>query len=206
MNCVPYDGLVVDHISGDTLDNRKCNLRICSKAENNRNQTLIRRNTGASKFKGVRWHKRDSVWYAGIRVNNKSVHLGSSSSAEECAGWYDMGALYYFGEFARTNFDKNTYNMQEVIQFCESRNAVFHKKGASGYWGVQKTDNKKRWVAHISIGRKSVNLGTFSTPEDAARAYDKKAFEIRGNKAKLNFPKENYIKEQQNDSTNEEAT
>lgn len=196
MNCAPYDGLIVDHISGDTLDNRKCNLRVCNKTENTRNQTLIRKNTSISKFKGVRWHKRDLIWCAGIRVDTESIYLGQYDNPLEGAKAYDMAAIYYFGDFSRTNFPKENYTIERIQEFIK-RNV--HKplpKGATGFWGVTCVSNTK-WTAHISIKNKSTYIGTFLNPEEAAKARDRKAMELYGDKAKLNFPKENYIKGEQ---------
>ena len=58
--------------------------------------------------------------------------------------------------------------------------------GKSGFKGVYK--NHKRWSASIQIDKKAHHLGTFDTPEDAARAYDKAARELYGPHAFVNFP------------------
>ena len=62
----------IDHISHDTLDNRKKNLRIVTHRQNHHN--LKRKTT--SIYPGVSWYKRDKKWQATIRIDGKSVHLG----------------------------------------------------------------------------------------------------------------------------------
>ncbi|MEK3867671.1 HNH endonuclease [Paenibacillus sp. FSL H7-0716] len=67
------DGLVVDHINHDTLDNRLVNLRVVTQSENVRNPDLKKR---ISKFPGVTWYENKGKWRAKRRVNGKSHHLG----------------------------------------------------------------------------------------------------------------------------------
>lgn len=93
--------LKTDHINGNTLDNRKSNLRICTNAENCRNQN--KSNNTTSKWKGVSWHKGTTCWQARIKINWKLIHLGIWNTEEEAAKAYDIAALKYHGEFARLN-------------------------------------------------------------------------------------------------------
>jgi hypothetical protein len=96
------DGVLVDHISGDKQDNRRDNLRFCTKTENAQNSKKQRGNrTG---YKGIWYHKHRSKYYASIRVNGKQKHLGVFNTDIEAAHAYDKAALFYFGEFARVNF------------------------------------------------------------------------------------------------------
>ncbi len=88
-----------DHISHDTLDNRRANLRICTAAENRRNR-IHHRNT-KSGFKGV--YSQQRRWRAYIRVNGHRLYLGSFATAKEAACAYDDAARKYFGEFAFLN-------------------------------------------------------------------------------------------------------
>jgi len=91
----------VDHINGDTLDNRKSNLRICVHKQNIRNQKLSSANS--SGYKGVSWSKTNKKWHAYIKVNQKKINLGLFKNIKEAAKAYNNAALKYFGEFARLN-------------------------------------------------------------------------------------------------------
>lgn len=74
---------IVDHINGNSLDNRKSNLRICTFAENTRNRNLSPKNT--SGFPGVVWNKRLQKWVAQIGFNYHSYHIGVFSNINEAA-------------------------------------------------------------------------------------------------------------------------
>jgi hypothetical protein len=97
-----FEGEVVDHINGDTLDNRLRNLRVCTNAENIRNSR--RRAGSGSQFKGVTRIKGTDRWRAQIMVNGCKMYLGSFRDEESAARRYDEKAKELHGEFARCNF------------------------------------------------------------------------------------------------------
>ena len=105
MNCVGGRNICVDHISGNTLDNRKKNLRVCTRTENTRNSKISIRNTTG--YKGVTYHKREKKWLARITVNRLRMHLGYFKTPEGAAYAYNEAAIRYFGEFARINKNIN---------------------------------------------------------------------------------------------------
>jgi len=86
----------VDHINGDRLDNRRSNLRVCSRAENRRNTSKTARNS--SGFVGVL--RRRNAWIAVIARK----HVGTFACPIEAARAYDAAARLRYGEFARLNF------------------------------------------------------------------------------------------------------
>lgn len=96
-------GKKIDHRDGDGLNNRRCNLRYCTDAENARNQ---RRRSRASRclsqYKGVRWVGPDK-WTASIVVNYKYSYLGVFGSEADAARAYNAAAIQHFGEFACLN-------------------------------------------------------------------------------------------------------
>ena len=70
----PLPGKVIDHINGDKLDNRRCNLRACEVKENVRNASRPSNNT--SGYTGVSFRKDRNVYRANIMVDRKQIHLG----------------------------------------------------------------------------------------------------------------------------------
>lgn len=82
--------LVVDHINGDTLDNRKENLRVITKAENNKN--VRKRVTNTSGFTGVTLSPRTGLWRSGIWLNHKYFYLGEFDTKHEAAIAYMAAA------------------------------------------------------------------------------------------------------------------
>jgi len=101
MGLVPDDGKICDHISRDTKDNRKANLRICSRAENNRNAKKNVRGV-TSKYKGV--SKTLSGKYTAIIHYNKKMHyLGIFDSEIDAAAAYNEKALQFFKNYANLN-------------------------------------------------------------------------------------------------------
>jgi hypothetical protein len=101
----PPKELVVDHINGDSLDNRRKNLRVCTTQQNSMNQGKKNKNT-SSKYKGVCWIKRDKRWMAAIRAENRKINLGYYKDELEAVKAYNKAAKKYFGEFARLNVIK----------------------------------------------------------------------------------------------------
>jgi hypothetical protein len=97
----PPRELQVDHINRNKLDNRKNNLRICSRAENRRNTPKNKNNT--SGYKGVFYHGQMDKWRAQINYKGKSIYLGLFDSKHEAAKAYNKKAKELHGEFAYLN-------------------------------------------------------------------------------------------------------
>lgn len=97
----PADDIMVDHVNLDGLDNRRENLRTCTKAENMRNDGI--RVNSKSGFKGVHWDKNRQRWVAYITTDGKRKHLGRFDNIEQAVRAYDVAARELHGEFARLN-------------------------------------------------------------------------------------------------------
>jgi hypothetical protein len=91
------EGIEVDHINGNGLDNRRENLRLVTLQQNRQNRSRGRNNqTG---YKGVTFDKKSGKWAMSFRV--------LFDSAEEAAQVYDQLARVVYGEHAKTNFPES---------------------------------------------------------------------------------------------------
>ena len=97
-----HAGKVVDHINGNSLDNRKANLRECLHKENMRNRRGRNKNS-TSGIKGVFWIKNAKKWRAQIKVNRVVIYLGYFTDKIKAATAYNDAAKKYHGEFASYN-------------------------------------------------------------------------------------------------------
>jgi hypothetical protein len=93
------EGMDTDHKDGDGLNNQKKNLRICTHAENLKNQKLHKNNI--SGLKGVSFYKRVKKWVAFIGVDGKQISLGYFDTKLEAYQAYCDACLKYHGKFSR---------------------------------------------------------------------------------------------------------
>jgi hypothetical protein len=106
----PPKGMVVDHIDGNGLNNRRSNLRICTAQQNQCNRKPRGR---TSRFKGVRYRKEQGKYVAAIMSRGELIHIGCFDDEEEAAHARDRKAIELHGEFAYLNFPDRKHAEQD---------------------------------------------------------------------------------------------
>jgi hypothetical protein len=122
----PPEGMVIDHMNRNKLDDTRANLRACTLRENARNRDKERGTS--SRFRGVRYCKDRDKWRAQIGFEGKPIFLGYFTEEIEAARAYDRAAAAYFGESARLNFPEE-WPPQRRQEVHAQRDAAEKEKG-----------------------------------------------------------------------------
>jgi hypothetical protein len=122
-------GQVVDHVNGNTLDNRRENLRVTDVRGNSMNVTSSK-NQKRGGFKGVNWNPRAKKWEAGIGAGEigkngkrRRLYLGIFTDPVLAAKAYDTAARKFFGEFAACNFELEDVATPEAANLATKETA-----------------------------------------------------------------------------------
>lgn len=92
--------MLVDHINGDPLDNRRCNLRLCTNAQNQQNTGS---RGGSSRHKGVSFNKKSGKWLAGFLFEGRRYYCGLWENEDDAARAVDKKRGEVCGTFASKN-------------------------------------------------------------------------------------------------------
>jgi hypothetical protein len=133
--------IVVDHISGNPLDNRLSNLQLITQREN----TSKDRKNGTSEYIGVSL-KKNGKFKAQIVNNRKNISLGTFEAEEEASEYYQ-------------NALKSIENGEEIV--------IKKTTYSSKYTGVSFCKKLNKWRAMFNLNEKSKHIGYFLTEKEA---------------------------------------
>ncbi|XP_073278854.1 uncharacterized protein [Primulina huaijiensis] len=161
----------------------------------------VTRHRWTGRYEAHLWDK--TTWNSVQNKKGRQIYLGAYDNEEDAARTYDLAAIKYWGDSTTLNFPPETYigerekmgrlTKEEFLATLRRQSSGF-SRGISKYRGVARHHHNGRWEARIGnvSGNKYLYLGTYSTQEEAAVAYDMAAIEFRGLNAVTNFDINNY--------------
>jgi len=189
----PPDDLVVDHINGDPLDNRRDNLRLATPWQNTCNGPLQSNRHG---YRGVT-ESGSGKFVAAIKVHHRRYQLGSYNDPYTASLVYDVAARHFHGDFATLNHPDQPIHYTARQYFDRALHT--HKRGPKKQpYKVEKRPSRYRYV-YWQAGRwralfrhqgKNIHAGYFEDERAAAYAVDRVILQHRGPNADINLPLE----------------
>ena len=163
------EGLEVDHLDGNGLNNQKLNLRIVCRRENCQNLHIVK----SSKYPGVSWHCHPGLmggargarpWVARIRVGGVQKILGSFKTEGGEYGAYEVA-------------------VDRLNRGLDVNSVTPRRTKSSRFKGVYKINGRNRWESTVRVDGKTKYLGSFKNEVEAHEAYCKAVEDLKGGKA-----------------------
>lgn len=148
--------LMVDHVSGDRVDNQLSNLRLVTNRENGGNMRFHRE----GRLVGCTYNKRTKSWLAQILINGKKIHLGLFNTEE--------GANQFYLKADKMHIDGFGPNFIQKMLRIKTKDSC-----SSKYRGVCWYKRVKKWTTQIKINNKLIHLGYYETELEAHTIYSK---------------------------------
>lgn len=173
---VSDDNVLVDHWNGFVLDNRRCNLRACTRSQNQRNKHSTKQygKGAASRFRGVEPSGNGKTFRARIYKNGRNVSVGTFKTEADAARAYDNAGRELASTFFVPNFprsaDKQPKPPKEVVlqEPHKTNRFVGWRTRKSKYVGVYLVHTKWSWA--VTVDYKTIWGRGYKTAEDAAEA------------------------------------